>query len=426
MDIFEYQYSKQKEHNAPLAAKIRPTTLEDFVGQNAILGKNTTLYNAIINDTLTSLILYGPTGTGKTTLAKIIANTTKSAFVVLNATAAGVKDIREIVQEAKNRITMHNRKTTVFIDEIHRFNKAQQDTLLPYVEEGTITIIGATTENPFFEVNRALLSRSMVFTFETLSEGDIKKILERAVVYLRHSGKEVTVDEDALNFLAEISGGDARYALNGLEMAILQGSTINVKNLQEILQRPITYDKAGDGHYNTISAFIKSMRGSDPQAAVFYLSRMLKAGEDPRFVARRMIIAASEDIGNADPQALLVATAAAQAVEHVGMPECRIVLAQAATYLATAPKSNAAYMAINTATEDADKPITIPPYLKGKTFYDNPPQYKYPHSYPNGYVPQQYLPQELEGKMYYQPKDIGYERKIKSYLENIKNIGASK
>lgn len=417
MDIFEYQYNNKIEASQPLAAKVRPKTLEDFVGQHNILGKSTVLYNAIKNDNLLSIILYGPPGCGKTTIAKIISTNTKSHFVTLNATTSGVKDIKEIVQNAKDRLSFSEKKTIVFIDEIHRFNKSQQDTLLPYVEDGVITIIGATTENPYFEVNKALLSRSTVFSFTSLTDENILEILNRAV---KITG--IKIENSALKLLAELSGGDARYALNGLELAfkataINPGSIISVDNLKAALQTPIKYDKNGEDHYNTISAFIKSLRGSDPDAAIFYLGRMLAAGEDPKFIARRIVIAASEDVGNADPQALVIATAAAQSVSFIGMPESRIILAQATIYIATAPKSNSSYNAINEAIKDATKPITIPPHLKNINLYEDSLEYKYPHNYPNGFVQQQYMPNELLGNNYYRPKNIGYEQQIKKYLE---------
>ena len=420
MDIFEYEYQRKSQNNAPLAAKVRPKKLGDFVGQEKILGKNTTLYKAIINDALSSIILFGPPGTGKTTLAKVIANSTQSSFVELNATTSGVKDIKDIVQKAKDLLALKGTKTLVFIDEIHRFNKSQQDTLLPYVEEGTITIVGATTENPFFEVNKALLSRCIVFTLEPLSKEEIVQILERAAKLVG-----ATATPEALEHIAHLCGGDARFALNALEIGINSSpdktAPIDLAHIKASISQPITYDKAGEGHYNTISAFIKSIRGSDPDAAVYYLGRMLTAGEDPKFIARRMIISASEDIGNADPNALTIATSGAHAVQYVGMPECRIVLSQVATYLATAPKSNAAYLAINQATQDATMAVTIPPHLKNYNMYEDSEDYKYPHNYPTGYVQQQYMPQELEGVTYYHPKDIGYEANIIAHMNKIKS-----
>ena len=420
MNIFDYEYEKNIENKSPLAYRVRPKKLEDFVGQEDILGSNSLLYNAIQQDKLSSLIFYGPPGTGKTTLAKIIGETTKSAFINLNATNSGVKDIKHIVQEAKDRMALRQTKTTVFIDEIHRFNKSQQDALLPHVEEGVITIIGATTENPYFEVNKALLSRSMIFNLQPLSNNQIKKILERACGIVNE-----ILDKNILDYLSDIASGDARYAINCLELALIDKSahgSIDINRLITVLKKPIRYDKAGEEHYNIISAFIKSIRGSDPNAAVYYLGRMLVSGEDPRFIARRMIISASEDIGNADPNGLLIATAAAQGVEHVGMPECRIILSQAAIYLAQAPKSNATYLAINQAMSDAKNDhITIPLHLQSTDIQrvgkENIDEYKYPHDYPNGWVQQNYMPEQISDKIYYQPKNIGYEKKI---IERLK------
>lgn len=437
MDLFQYQSEKILKKEAPLANRLRPNTLDEFIGQEHIVGKDTLLYRAIKADKLSSLILYGPSGTGKTTLAKIIANTTKSIFIQINGVTSGTKDIKEIVEKAK--ITLLNgKKTILFIDEIHRFNKSQQDTLLPHVEDGTIILIGATTENPYFEVNRALISRSIIFKLEPLSTNDIKQIITRAI-----NNKEnglgyfnIKIDENALDFIANICNGDARVALNAIELASLTTKKsddgiiyINLKIAEQCIQkRAINYDKSGDNHYDTISAFIKSMRGSDPNAAVYYLAKMLYAGEDPKFIARRIIICASEDVGNADPRALQVAVSAFQAVEMIGMPECRIILSQAVCYVATAPKSNSSYLAIDKAMEDVQniKIKQIPPYLKdahysGASELGNGIGYKYVHNYEKNYVKQQYLPDEIKDNVYYNPSDNGYEKNIKKWLEFLKN-----
>ena len=438
MDLFEYQSQKILKKEAPLANRLRPKSLEDFIGQEHIVGKDTLLYRAIKADKISSLILYGPSGTGKTTLAKIIANTTKSIFLQINATTSGTKDIKEVVDNAKTTLGLNGKKTILFVDEIHRFNKSQQDTLLPYVEDGTIILIGATTENPYFEVNRALISRSIIFKLEPLSSKNIKKIIKRAIED-KDNGLgyfNIKIDEDALDFIANICNGDARIALNAIELAGLtteksNDNTIHIdlKIAQQCIQkRAINYDKSGDNHYDTISAFIKSMRGSDPDAAVYYLAKMLYAGEDPKFIARRIVICASEDVGNADPRALQVAVSAFQATEMIGMPECRIILSQAVCYIASAPKSNASYMAINKAMEDVEKIKIkqIPPHLKdahfsGATNLGNGIGYKYAHNYEKNYVKQQYLPDELKNNIYYEPSDNGYEKNIKKWLDFLKS-----
>ncbi|MCL2610972.1 MAG: replication-associated recombination protein A [Defluviitaleaceae bacterium] len=399
MNIFEHISQENKKETAPLAHKLRPKKLEDILGQEHILAKDKPLYKAIAEDRLRSIILYGPPGTGKTTLAEIIASQTKSAFERINATTSGVKDIKEVVETAKLRL-MNSKKTIVFIDEIHRFNKSQQDALLPHVEDGTITIIGATTENPAFEVNKALLSRSIVFTLRNLNETHIKKILEKAI-----SIENISITKTALQKLSEMTL-DVRTALNMLE---LLGKEIDDEAVEQLLSsNPIIYDKTGEEHYNNISAYIKSIRGSDADAAIYYLGRMLAGGEDPKYIARRMVIAASEDIGNADPQGLVIAMAASNAVDFIGMPECRIPLAQATAYLAKAPKCNAAYDAINMAMGDATLPIkSIPVHLKNVAPYEEAKiGYKYPHDYPNAQVEQQYLPDELLHKKYYSPKGL--------------------
>ncbi len=437
MDLFELERDKHLKKDGPLSSRIRPTSLEDFAGQEDIVGKNKLLYRAIKADKITSIILYGPPGTGKTTLAKIIANTTKSDFVQLNATTSGIKDIKGIVEEAKSTLGLYGKKTILFVDEIHRFNKSQQDSLLPHVEDGIITLIGATTENPYFEVNKALVSRSTIFQLKKLQPNDIKKIVEKALTD-KENGLGIyktNMDEKAMEFLCNIAGGDGRVALNAIELAVLttdpeSDGTINitVEVIEGCVQRrSINYDKDGDNHYDTISAFIKSMRGSDPDAAVYYLARMLYAGEDIKFIARRIVICAAEDVGNANPKALEVAVAAAQGADFIGMPEARILLSQAAIYVASSPKSNSCYMAIDDAMEDV-KNIgisTIPPYLKD-SHYSNAGDlghgigYKYPHSFENSYVEQQYLPDEVKNKKYYKPTNNGAELNIKKHLRNLK------
>lgn len=436
MDLFDMIRDKTLETESPLAARMRPTTIEDVVGQEHIIGKGKLLYRAIKADKLGSLIFYGPPGTGKTTLAKVIANSTKSEFVQLNATIAGKKDINRVIDDAKSVLGMSMKKTILFIDEIHRFNKAQQDALLPYVEDGTITLIGATTENPYFEVNNALVSRSRIFQLKLLEKEDIKILIKRALTEEKGLiSFNAKVDEEALEFLADMANGDARAALNAIELGVLTTNpddkgviNITIEIMQDCIQkRVLNYDKNGDNHYDTISAFIKSMRGSDPDAAIYYLARMIHAGEDPKFIARRIVICASEDVGNADPNALQVAMSAAKAVEFIGMPEGRIILSQAAAYVACAPKSNAAYMAIDLALEDV-KNIKIegmPSHLKDahyKGAYDlgNGLGYKYAHDYPNHYVKQQYLPKELDNKTYYNITDQGYEKRMKEYINKIK------
>lgn len=435
MDIFDMISEKSLEKDAPLAARMRPKHIDEVVGQDHILAKDKLLYRAVKADKLGSLILYGPPGTGKTTLARVIANTTKSYFTQLNATIAGKKDIQNVVQEAKDNLGLAMKKTILFIDEIHRFNKAQQDALLPYVEDGTVTLIGATTENPYFEVNRALVSRSRIFQLRPLSEEAILTLINRAIEEDKQlSGIGLTVDEDAKRFWADVAGGDARAALNALELGALTTDSISGKVhitlhvAEECIQkRAIGYDKDGDNHYDTISAFIKSMRGSDPDAAVYYLARMLYAGEDPKFIARRVVICAAEDVGNADPRALTVAMSAAEAVNFIGMPESQIILSQAVAYVACAPKSNAAMSAIFSAMEDVKGQSiqTIPPYLKDAHYQSagklgNGIGYKYAHDYKNHYVEQQYLPDELRGKTYYKPANQGYEKHINKWMDFIK------
>ena len=410
------------------------------MGQSHIIGKDKLLYRAIQADKLSSIIFYGPPGTGKTTLAKVIANTTKANFVQMNATTSGKKEMQEAVQNAKEALGMYQKKTILFIDEIHRFNKAQQDYLLPFVEDGTIILIGATTENPYFEVNQALISRSNVFQLYSLEKDDIKELIRRAV-YDEEKGMGVyhgRITDEAMDFLADMAEGDARSALNAVELGILTTEpdengeiVIDLEVAQECIQRRvIRYDKDGDNHYDVISAFIKSMRGSDPDAAIYYLARMIDAGESVTFIARRIMICASEDVGNADPQAIQVAVAASQAVERIGLPEARIILAQAASYVASAPKSNSACMAIDDALKAVrnHKIGEVPNHLKdahykGAQKLGHGIGYKYAHDYPEHYVKQQYLPDELLGTTFYEPSDNGYEKKIKAYLEHIRNRG---
>ena len=436
MDLFEYMRETCKEKESPLASRLRPTTLDEVVGQQHIIGKDKLLYRAIKADKLSSLIFYGPPGTGKTTLAKVIANTTSAEFTQINATVAGKKDMEEVVNKAKQLQGMYQKKSILFVDEMHRFNKGQQDYLLPFVEDGTIILIGATTENPYFEVNGALLSRSSVFELHPLEKEDIKTLILRAVNDTEKGmgSYGAKIDEDALEFLADIAGGDARSALNAIELGILTTErsadgtihiTLDVAS-ECIQKRVVRYDKTGDNHYDTISAFIKSMRGSDPDAAVYYLAKMLYAGEDIKFIARRIMICASEDVGNADPMALTVAVSAAQAVERVGMPEAQIILSQAVLYVATAPKSNSACNAIFAAMDNVKKyKTTVPSHLqdshyKGSAKLGHGIGYQYAHDYPNHYVKQQYLPEEIKDAVFYEPGDLGYEQKIKAYFRKIK------
>lgn len=438
VDLFDYMREQNMEQESPLASRMRPTTLEEVVGQEHIIGKDKLLYRAIRADKLSSIIFYGPPGTGKTTLAKVIANTTSAVFTQLNATAAGKKDMEEVVGKAKENRGMYGKKTILFIDEIHRFNKGQQDYLLPFVEDGTVILVGATTENPYFEVNGALLSRSIIFELKPLSKENIRTLLRRAVTD-REKGMGsygALLDEDAEEFLADVANGDARAALTAIELGVLTTEPdasdgkihITLAVAQECIQkRVLKYDKNGDNHYDTISAFIKSMRGSDPDAAVYYLARMLYAGEDVKFIARRMMICASEDVGNADPQALQVATAAALAVERVGMPEAQIILSQAVSYIASAPKSNAACVAIDRAMDTVARTKTppVPAHLQDAHYKSSEKLgrgtgYKYAHAYPHHYVSQQYLPDALKNEVFYEPSDNGYEQTIRTYLDHVK------
>ena len=438
MNLFYYMRENTMEKEAPLASRLRPKTLEEVVGQQHIIGKDKLLYRAIKADKLGSLIFYGPPGTGKTTLAKVIANTTSADFKQINATVAGKKDMEEIVAVAKDSMGMYGRKTILFVDEIHRFNKGQQDYLLPFVEDGTLILIGATTENPYFEVNSALISRSRIFELKPLEKSDILELIRRAVTdEERGMGTyQAVIDSDAAQFLADAAGGDARAALNAIELGVLTTQRsgdgkihIDLAAAQECIQkRAVRYDKNGDSHYDTISAFIKSMRGSDPDAAVYYLARMLYAGEDIKFIARRIMICASEDVGNADPQALTVAVSAAQAAERIGMPEAQIILSQAVTYVACAPKSNAACLAIQAAmdTVKTTRSNPVPVHLqdrhyRGAADLGHGNGYLYAHDYPRHYVKQQYLPDGMEGAVFYEPSDNGYERQIRKHMEWLKN-----
>ncbi len=424
------------EKESPLASRLRPATLEEVVGQQHIIGKDKLLYRAIKADKLRSVIFYGPPGTGKTTLAKVIANTTSAEFTQINATVAGKKDMEAVVGKAKEALAMYGKKTILFVDEIHRFNKGQQDYLLPFVEDGTVILVGATTENPYFEVNGALLSRSVVFELKPLGREDIKELLTRAVCDKEKGMGSfgAVIEEDALEFLADIAGGDARNALNAVELGALTTKRsddgkihITLEVASECIQkRVVRYDKTGDNHYDTISAFIKSMRGSDPDAAVYYLAKMLYAGEDIKFIARRIMICASEDVGNADPMALTVAVSAAQAVERVGMPEAQIILSQAALYVATAPKSNSAVNAISAAMDNVGRyKTTVPPHLqdshyRGAKDIGRGTGYKYAHNYPHHYVEQQYMPDEILGTVFYEPGENGKEKEIKEWMRYIR------
>ena len=433
MDLFDYMRSNTMEKEAPLASRLRPSTLDEVVGQKHIIGKDKLLYRAIKADKLGSIIFYGPPGTGKTPLAKVIANPTSARFTQINATVAGKKDMEEVVKEAKDALGMYGQKTILFVDEIHRFNKSQQDYLLPFVEDGTLLLIGATTENPYFEVNGALISRSRIFELKQLEKDDIKELLRRAVTDSEKGMGmyQAVLEPEAEEFLADMANGDARAALNAVELGILTTERaedglihIDLDVAQECIQkRAVRYDKGGDNHYDTISAFIKSMRGSDPDAAVYYLARMLYAGEDIKFIARRIMICASEDVGNADPMALTVAVSASLAVERVGMPEAQIILSNAASYVACAPKSNSAVNAIDAAMKAVKTQtlMPVPPHLQdrhysGAAALGRGLDYKYAHDYPNHYVKQQYLPDGMEGAVFYEPSDNGYEKEIKARL----------
>ena len=438
MDLFDYARDVNTKKESPLASRIRPKTLDEVVGQEHIIAKDKLLYRAIKADKISSVIFYGPPGTGKTTLAKVIANTTSSKFTQLNATVSGKKDMQDVVAKAKDELAMTGKKTILFIDEIHRFNKSQQDYLLPFVEDGTVILIGATTENPYFEVNRALISRSIVFELYPLSEENIKTLIRRAVEdeECGMGSYNATIDDESVDFLANIANGDARTALNAIELGVLTTDPsddgkihITLEVAQECIQkRALKYDKDGDNHYDTISAFIKSMRGSDPDAVVYYLAKMLAAGESIDFIARRIMICASEDVGMANPNALVVATSAAEAVRQIGMPEARIILSEAAVYVAMSPKSNASYMAIEKAIKAVESNVQarVPAHLQdahysGHEDLGHGVGYKYAHDFPNHYVDQQYLPDELKDEKFYEPGDLGVEKDLKDYQEKVNN-----
>lgn len=437
MDLFDYMREQKGRQESPLALRLRPVSLDEVVGQEHIIGKGKLLYRAIQADKLGSVIFYGPPGTGKTTLASVIANTTSAVFQKINATTAGKKDMEDAIREAKDNLAMYGRRTILFVDEIHRFNRGQQDYLLPFVEDGTVSLIGATTENPYFEVNSALLSRSVIFELKPLSAADIRKLILRAVQDEERGlgAYRAMIEEDALTFLSEAAGGDARAALNAVELGVLTTGRaqdgmihITLAVASECIQKKaVRYDKSGDNHYDNISAFIKSMRGSDPDAAVYYLAKMLSAGEEPAFIARRIMICASEDVSNADPMALVVAVNASLAVERVGMPEAQIILSQAASYVACAPKSNSALKAITRAQEAvrATGSLPIPAYLmdahySGAAGLGRGTGYRYAHDYKNHYVKQQYLPDALCDRRFYVPSDCGYEKTMRDYLDRIR------
>lgn len=437
MDLFDYAREKAGEKESPLASRMRPKRIEEVVGQQHILGEGKLLTRAIKADKLSSVIFYGPPGTGKTTLASVIAETTSADFVRINATTSGKKEMEEVVEQAKRNRAMYGNRTILFVDEIHRFNKAQQDFLLPFVEDGTVVLIGATTENPYFEVNGALVSRSIIFELKPLTKEDIKTLIIRTLNDTER-GLGVyspAIDDDALEFLSDSANGDARQALNAIELGVLTTKPsedgkvhITMDVVTECIQkRALKYDKDGDNHYDTISAFIKSMRGSDIDAAVYYLAKMLYAGEDIKFIARRIMICASEDVGNADPMAITVATSACLAVERVGMPEAQIILAQAAAYVAGAPKSNASVNAIEKAMDVVKNTRTgaVPAHLrdahyKGAAKLGHGLDYKYAHDYRDHYVSQQYLPDELLGTVFYELNEQGYEKTIKERMEYIR------
>ena len=429
MDLFTMGMEEKLKKNAPLADRMRPESINEFIGQKHLLGEGKFLSRSIKADRINSMIFYGPPGTGKTTLAMIISNSTNMLFEKLSAVTSGVKDIRAVINRAEENLKLYSKRTILFIDEIHRFNKSQQDALLPFVERGIVILIGATTENPYFEVNKALLSRVMILKLESLTRNDLKELMKRALVDKEKGLGEykVNITEDAIDYLLTIAGGDGRTILNSLEIGVLSTNKdengviqLDLDAIKSSIQiKSVQYDKDGDQHYDTISAFIKSMRGSDPDATMYWLAKMINAGEDPKFIARRIIIAASEDVGNADPNALNIAVSAFNAVNVIGMPEGRIPLAQAAVYIATAPKSNASCVGIDKALEDIkSKEIgKVPIHLRdahypGSKSLGHGVGYKYPHDYEGAYVEQQYLPTEFLNRKYYEPKDSGYEKEI--------------
>ncbi len=443
MDLFEDQYKDNKLQDAPLARRMRPVSLTEFVGQRELLGDDSPLRRAIEADQLHSLILYGPPGTGKTTLAEIIARRTEAEFVRLNAVTAGVKDLRREIKRARERKKFSQQQTVLFLDEVHRFNRSQQDALLPAVEDGLLTLIGATTENPYHEVNSPLLSRSRVFSLKPLKGEEIGEIIDRALSDEERGLGELQVElkGEARDYLIRMADGDARSALNALEMAVLTAPLssagrriIDLEQIEKSLQRKaVRYDRTGDNHYDITSALIKSMRGSDPDATLYWLARMIDAGEDPRFIARRLIVHAAEDVGNANPHALMVATSAARAVEFVGLPEARIPLAQAALFIATAPKSNAVYRGIDDALQAVKKSSggQVPPHLRDTSYrgaekLGHGKGYLYPHDYPGGYVEQDYLPDGLQGEVFYRPSGEGYEAKIMKQMREMKKRAEKK
>ncbi|NLY45328.1 MAG: replication-associated recombination protein A [Tissierella sp.] len=436
MDLFTMGMEEKLKRNAPLADRMRPETIDEFIGQEHLLGEGKFLRRSIKADRINSMKLYGPPGTGKTTLAMIISNSTNMLFEKLSAVTSGVKDIREVIERAEENLKLYSKRTILFVDEIHRFNKSQQDALLPFVERGIVTLIGATTENPYFEVNKALLSRVMILKLESLTRDNLKILIERA---LNNKEKglgryKVNVTEEAIEYLLTIADGDGRTALNSLEIGVLSTFEddhgvieLDLDEIKSSIQiKAAQYDKDGDQHYDTISAFIKSMRGSDPDATLYWLAKMINAGEDPKFIARRIIICASEDVGNADPNALNIAVSAFNAVNVIGMPEGRITLAQAAIYIATAPKSNAAYLGIDRALEDIrnEEIGKVPSHLRdahypGAKSLGHGMGYKYPHDYEDAYVEQQYLPDRFKDKKYYKPTNYGYEKEIKERMIKI-------
>jgi putative ATPase len=429
-DLFAASRTANLRQAQPLAARMRPRTLEEFIGQEHFLAPGKLLHRLLLADRLASAIFYGPPGTGKTSLAHVIANQTRAQFRSLNAVSSGIKEVREFLQEARQRLEDEGRKTLLFVDELHHFNRSQQDILLPDVEEGRVVLIGTTTQNPFFAVNSPLLSRSQIFTFETLSREHIKTMLRRALTDVERGLGSIPVEigDEALDFLAELCDGDGRKALAALEIGVLSSSERPVQYTRQVAEESIQrkaldYDATGDAHYDVTSAFIKSMRGSDPDASIYWLARMLEAGEDPRFIARRMIILASEDVGNADPQALVVAAAALQSVEFVGLPECQIPLAQAVTYLACAPKSNAAYKALIAAREDvrSGRTLAVPRHLRDASYggaakLGHGTDYKYAHEFEGGFVDQEYLPEQ---RRYYVPTERGFEAEIRKRLDAL-------